>query len=895
MQRIGWKIIVGVFALAALGWAPSAWADEPGLTAKLERQAIFQGETVVYQLSLDNVDKPIEPKLTSLAADFQVASLGPPQQSRFSFTSTDASGRMTSVNRTSWVYSYRLTPKRTGTLTIPAPTIEVNGRQLRGDELTLTVRLPEEQDVVRMEIRADRTSVYPTQPFTVTLSVAVKSLPSPFGGKNPVTVQKTSPILQIPWAVDEQLPQGLEPKLDWRHWLGAMENQNGAGFNVNNLGRETVFSLFEQRRSAFMPRYEKVELADKAGKKATYWRFEFRRTFIAKAVGPYTFGPASLKGAFATELNSNGQAVGEDVYAVAQPLTVEVRDVPTEGRPVSYIGAVGVFRLAAELEPKKAKTGDPMTLTLTLDGEGTLDSATAPNLNAIPRIAEHFKIYAPTDQTKKGQRQFTYSLRPLDTDVKEFPSVPAAYFDVDAHRYITLHTEPIAIEVSKALHLANRDIASGGRAMSGAKEIETRQGGIFANITDPGQLSDDRIVPERWLAGLGGLTIGYFALALVVRRWRRVSGDTAMQRRRAAAGVARRRLREASSHLADGRTREGADQILAASLGLVADMLGLPAAGMTSAEACRQLESAGVAPELVGNLRKLLETCEAVRYGASANASETLGRDADKVLGALAGVLRKKRRLPMVTATILLAVSLFGGCGRSTDFAMVQKFQAAQQAFDDARKPDEFAKAAALDQEILDRWGPSGAVLYNQGNAWMQARQPGRAVASYRLAQRYLPRDPYLDANLASALGSNAAPHRSVIETILFWQNWLSYPEKFYLGGGIALATFLVAVAWLLTARRWLRHLVWVGLALTAVMAISAAYDWQRFANTQYGVVIQPQTVARKGNGPNYEPAFKEPLGEATEFRLVDSRGDWLLIRLPGGEGWIEKKAAVTY
>ena len=69
----------------------------------------------------------------------------------------------------------------------------------------------------------------------------------------------------------------------------------------------------------------------------------------------------------------------------------------------------------------------------------------------------------------------------------------------------------------------------------------------------------------------------------------------------------------------------------------------------------------------------------------------------------------------------------------------MQKFQAAQQAFDDARKPEEFAKAAMLDQEILDRWGLSGPVLYNQGNAWMQAGQPGRAVASYRLVHALSP------------------------------------------------------------------------------------------------------------------------------------------------------------
>ena len=187
-----------------------------------------------------------------------------------------------------------------------------------------------------MEVRADRNSVYPMQPFTVTLSIAVKALPKPFDEKNPVTVQPAPPMLQIPWAIDEEPSKGLQPKIEWRRWLGAMENQRGAGFNVNNLGRESVFSLLNQQRSAFMPKYEKVRLPDKSGKETDYWRFEFRRTFVAKAVGPYTFGPASLKGTFATGLNEMGQPIGEDVYAAAKPLTVE-RPRCAPGRPARLL------------------------------------------------------------------------------------------------------------------------------------------------------------------------------------------------------------------------------------------------------------------------------------------------------------------------------------------------------------------------------------------------------------------------------------------------------------------------------------------------------------------------------------------------------------------------------
>ena len=38
----------------------------------------------------------------------------------------------------------------------------------------------------------------------------------------------------------------------------------------------------------------------------------------------------------------------------------------------------------------------------------------------------------------------------------------------------------------------------------------------------------------------------------------------------------------------------------------------------------------------------------------------------------------------------------------------------------------------------------------------MKAKQTGRAIAAYRQAQRYIPRNPYLDANLQFALGAGA-------------------------------------------------------------------------------------------------------------------------------------------
>jgi hypothetical protein len=244
---------------------------------------------------------------------------------------------------------------------------------------------------------------------------------------------------------------------------------------------------------------------------------------------------------------------------------------------------------------------------------------------------------------------------------------------------------------------------------------------------------------------------------------------------------------------------------------------------------------------------------------------------------------------------LILSLLILSGCARSFDSRLAQKFQAAQTAFDRATKPEEFVKVAAMYQEMIDDGAVSGAVFYNQGNAWMRAGQPGRAVASYRQSQRYRPRIPYLDENLKTALGHDVST--PVIETILFWQNWLSYPEKFYGAAAATLLTFCFAAIMLFTSRRRLwRRLVLAGAVISALMIVSAAYDWYRFDYVVRGVITQADVVARKGNAESYEPALNEKLSEGTEFRLLERRGDWLLIRLPGGqEGWVMDRMAVTY
>lgn len=258
-------------------------------------------------------------------------------------------------------------------------------------------------------------------------------------------------------------------------------------------------------------------------------------------------------------------------------------------------------------------------------------------------------------------------------------------------------------------------------------------------------------------------------------------------------------------------------------------------------------------------------------------------------------MVRHKAILVLLATAV---ISLVAGCGRSPDDKVLQKFTAAQQAYDEASNQEGFIRAAGLYQEILDAGFVSGAVLYNQGNAFMRAGQRGRAIACYRQAKRYCPQDPFVDGSLRSALDTDdTSGDRVFVDYVFFWQEWIGYGGKFYLFACSAALAFAIGVGALFAGRRrWVAYCGWAGLVVTLALAASAAYDWYRFESVQHGVVVVDDMVALKGPADSFKEAFTQPLSQGTEFVVAEYRGDWLLIRLPGSkEGWVKAGEVVVY
>ena len=207
-----------------------------------------------------------------------------------------------------------------------------------------------------------------------------------------------------------------------------------------------------------------------------------------------------------------------------------------------------------------------------------------------------------------------------------------------------------------------------------------------------------------------------------------------------------------------------------------------------------------------------------------------------------------------------------------------------------------FERAIELYRKLLDAGVEGGHVHYNLGNAYLRNGELGRAIASYRRSQAFLPRDQDVQANLDFARKSAKDALRppvpgAVKRTLFFWHYGLSRAEL----GTVVVALNLVL--WLILTLRIYRRasevLRWTFFVVLLVLAMAgSSLALRHLAPTEVAVVVPQEIDVRSGTSFTDTVLFK--LHAGTEVRVVDRRRDSLRIALPedGGGGWIEAQHA---
>lgn len=177
----------------------------------------------------------------------------------------------------------------------------------------------------------------------------------------------------------------------------------------------------------------------------------------------------------------NRPMIQKDLTLRSTDQEIEVRPLPTEGRPKGFTGAVGDFKFDGEQIPDNWQSGEPQQVLARISGTGNFALMKAPTLSP----AEAWKVYSGKDEFKagdeasfSGSKTFQFSAVPRKGGEQQV-ALEFSYFDPAAAAYKTINTPPKTIQVSGA------DLAEAKEAaVPETKEPEKKRDEIIAQRSE---------------------------------------------------------------------------------------------------------------------------------------------------------------------------------------------------------------------------------------------------------------------------------------------------------------------------------------------------------------------------------------------------------------------------
>ena len=329
--------------------------------------------------------------------------------------------------------------------------------------------------------------------------------------------------------------------------------------------------------------------------------------------------------------------------------SLTVRAVPEEGRPASFGGAVGQFEFAVDVRPRALKVGEPLTVSLRVQGAGNIAAVLAPSY----RDTEGFKAYearqvgeTPDPSAERGTKTFEQVVIPRTDALKELPELRFSFFEPESSTYRTVSAGPFPIEVHPSENGANALLLQvPGHAASGGNSLVLGSDIIYLKSAPARWIQEDTLRQRRAiLLGLHAASpLALAGLFLATRRRKQLESDIALARRQKAPRSARAALRKAEAALRETASPAAVFAPLAsAAADYVGHRLNLPPGAVEDSLILEKLRAAQVDPDTLAKWQDFFALSSQVRYASSSE----LSRDAlASWISTVATLLRKAERV----------------------------------------------------------------------------------------------------------------------------------------------------------------------------------------------------------------------------------------------------------
>lgn len=303
--------------------------------------------------------------------------------------------------------------------------------------------------------------------------------------------------------------------------------------------------------------------------------------------------------------------------------SIPISVIPLPDPPPNFSGAVGKFRLEAQLPQRDLLQGTPVRFTVAIVGEGNPTTVSPPQLPSLSWA----HVSGPETETQQQNNSpeirkiFSYLITPLEPGEQSIPPISYTYFAPLIKNYKTESTQEFPVNVAAAVGSTTL-VAVGGSVDDQRNRIEVRDDGILPIITESTAMIRrpphriERLTPLALASPIVTVVI-YSLLYLFFIHRSRVIKDRGYARRL----YARKRFNKALD--AAQAAQDLAEALARALTSYIADMANVNEAGLTSADVEDLLRTKGIDEETVLLVVKLLRACERVRYaGRSSDVEE---------------------------------------------------------------------------------------------------------------------------------------------------------------------------------------------------------------------------------------------------------------------------------
>jgi BatD DUF11 like domain len=594
-----------VLSLAA--W--SVWAA-PQVVLKADRTTVAVGEP--FRVSIE-------------ASGTRIGTILTPQVPGLLMESRSTQEQMQIINfemTRSRTISYDVTATQPGAIDIPAVKVEIDGRTVSSQPLTITVE------------KGRQPAIQPRQ----------ADQPRPAGGdphQPPRIPKSTGPVWEdlvtISTSIDKtEVYQGEPIVLTFNLWelqpASVVIGRQSGSVGVDTTG---FYAIPE------MPQEVRPVVQTFAGNE--YTTREWRQVLHPTRPGDLQIGAWTMD--VVVRVPTRG-FFGEQhrLHLTADPIAVKVKPLPE--RPENFSGAVGRLTVTGELSETKVIQGTPANLAIRIAGEGNPDavgSPAAPDLEdayvAPPEVESRPPVLTETGGVA-FDRTVTFAITPVKPGQLTIPAITYCYFDPAKAKYETASVGPFRLEVLESPEQEARFVSDDGLERQ-KERVDVLGLDVLPIITDPGTLRREQSSPALVVVLVAAPALACLAFSFVMRRRQRFEQDMGYARAYHARSKARKRLETVSE------AARPVDELYHALTGFIADKLDIPEAGLTSADVARHFADHGLGEDKAENLARILRSCERAQYGAARLSPSEIGalvQGAALCMDELEDALRKERR-----------------------------------------------------------------------------------------------------------------------------------------------------------------------------------------------------------------------------------------------------------